>query len=179
MGSHIRYINICMPVHMYEQNIISCFYTREFEWKFKYSVKRQVNKLIIYIYIRVFEQKINLLKSILTTINNEYGYRNENNTEKKVKNQVGIFLVIFIPNPRNQLFNNMYFSSIFTAVHFQTFKTLFVWEKKKEKSYRFPQNDYIPFTNFIFKQNLLRIILHKNDRNNLSHVSLGKRYKFN
>lgn len=47
--------------------------------------------------------------------------------------------------------------------------------KKKEKSYRFPQNDYIPsmiaFTNFIFKQNLLRIILHKNDRNNLSYVS--------
>lgn len=26
----------------------------------------------------------------------------------------------------------MYFSSIFTAVHFQTFKTLFVWEKKKK-----------------------------------------------
>lgn len=127
-----------MPVHMYEQNIISCFYTREFEWKFKYSVKRQVNKLIIYIYIRVFEQKINLLKSILTTINNEYGYRNENNTEKKVKNQVGIFLVIFIPNPRNQLFNNMYFSSIFTAVHFQTFKTLFVWGKKKRKIVSFP-----------------------------------------
>lgn len=138
MGSHIRYINICMPVHMYEQNIISCFYTREFEWKFKYSVKRQVNKLIIYIYIRVFEQKINLLKSILTTINNEYGYRNKNNTEKKVKNQVGIFLVIFIPNPRNQLFNNMYFSSIFTAVHFQTFKTLFVWGKKKRKIVSFP-----------------------------------------
>lgn len=26
----------------------------------------------------------------------------------------------------------MYFSSIFTAVHFQTFKTLFVWKKKKK-----------------------------------------------
>lgn len=28
----------------------------------------------------------NLLKSIRAMINNEYGYRNENNTEKKVKN---------------------------------------------------------------------------------------------
>lgn len=56
------------------------------------KTSKQVDN-ILNIYIYVFMSKFclrmensNLLKSIRAMINNEYGYRNENNTEKKVKN---------------------------------------------------------------------------------------------
>lgn len=44
------------------------------------KTSKQVDN-ILNIYIFIFEWKINL-----AMINNEYGYRNENNSEKKVKN---------------------------------------------------------------------------------------------
>lgn len=56
------------------------------------KTSKQVDN-ILNIYIYIFMSKFclrmensNLLKSIRAMINNEYGYRNENNTEKKVKN---------------------------------------------------------------------------------------------